>query len=539
MDASRRVTPLAPHSDHKPWHAALNAMFRLPVYRWTLRGRVPVELGPLPPDLRVGEPLTANHLFQGQWHFVGISHQIPNGSPWSVTEKDAGWWAALDGFGWLRHFAAAGGDAAKRHARALVRDWIGRHRGVAPPAWRADILGRRLLSWLAHAGFLLDQADPSFRGEFLASLAIQARHLGRTVGLAPAGEGRLVAAIALVTASRALPGLDRGGSGRRALERELVRQILGDGAHVSRNPSILLELLADLLALKLAWQPLAEAPAALIGAVYRMAPMLRFFRHGDGGLALFNGGLEESSATVDRVLEFADAEGQPLTGAPPSGFQRLAARRALLLVDSGAGGAHAGALSFEFGLAKERVIVNCGSGASAAWHHAAAHTAAHSTLVLADTSSVEPGRSLAVAVERTEADGNLWLDLAHEGYLDAFGLTHRRRLWLAASGEDLRGEDRLVARPGATPAPAAFAVRFHLHPEIRASLVQNGVAVLLQTGGGIGFRFRAAGGRLALEDSVYLGQRRAQQVVIHGTAEGAETIVKWALQRIPPRPKRT
>jgi len=525
--------------DRGPWHRGLNALFRLPLYRWSLRGRAPAALGPVPQDLRVGETLTANQLFQGHWSFVGISHEIPNGSPWSVAEKNVNWWAALDGFAWLRHFAAAGGDAAKRHSRALVRDWIGRHRAIAPPAWRADILGRRLLSWLAHSGFLLDGADSAFRSEFLASLNTQARHLARSVALAPPGEGRLVAAVALVAAGRALPGLDRGGRGRRALERELARQILGDGGHVSRSPSILLDLLADLVALKLAWQPLAEAPPALINAVDRMAPMLRFFRHGDGGLALFNGSAEESPATIDRVLEFADAEGQPLTGAPHSGFQRLAARRALLLVDSGAGGAHAGALSFELSHAKERIVVNCGSGASAAWHDAAAHTAAHSTLVLADTSSVAPGRALAVAVERTEADGNLWLDLAHEGYLDSFGLTHRRRLWLAASGEDLRGEDRLVARPGASPAPASFAVRFHLHPEIRASLVQAGVAVLLQTGAGIGFRFRASGGKLALEDSVYLGHRRSHQVVIHGTAEGAETIVKWALQRIPPRPKRT
>src|SRR5262249_20189057 len=158
--------------------------------------------------------------------------------------------------------------------------------------------------------------------------------------------------------------------------------------------------------------------------------------------------------------------------------------------------AHAGALSFELSAAKERIVVNCGAGPSPDWHAAAAHTAAHSTLTLADTSSAEPGQAIAVAVERTEAEGNLWLDLAHEGYLDGFGLTHRRRLWLAASGEDLRGEDRLVARPGATPTPAAFAVRFHLHPDVKAALVQNGVAVLLQTSGGGGFRFRASGGRI-------------------------------------------
>jgi uncharacterized heparinase superfamily protein len=526
-------------AEQTPWHRALDALFRLPPYRLSLRRRTPAELGPTPPELRRADALIANQLFQGHWNFAGISHNLPNGSPWAIGETDPAWLAALDGFAWLRHFAAAGGDAAKRHARALLRDWIGRHRRIAPPAWRADILGRRLLSWLGQAPFLLDGADAPFRAEFLASLSAQGSHLARVVAFAPPDEGRLVAAVALVAAARALPGLDRAGRGRRALERELARQILGDGGHVARNPSVLLTVLADLVALKLAWQPATDQPPALIGAIDRMAPMLRFFRHGDGGLALFNGATDEEPETIDRVLEFADADGQPLTGAPHSGFQRLAARRSLLLVDTGSGSAHAGALSFEFSHAKERLVVNCGAGSSVEWRGAAAHTAAHSTLALADTSSVEPGRSLPIAVERTEEDGNLWLDLAHEGYLDGFGLTHRRRLWLAASGEDLRGEDRLLARPGATPAPAAFAVRFHLHPDVRASLVQAGVAVLLQTGAGVGFRFRTSGGRLALEDSVYLGHRRSQQVVIHGTAEGAETVVKWALQRIPPRPRAT
>jgi uncharacterized heparinase superfamily protein len=526
-------------AERTPWHRALDALFRLPPYRWSLHARIPDQLGPAPPDLRAGDPAIANQLFQGRWTFAGITHEVPNSSPWATNETDPAWLAALDGFAWLRHFAAAGGDAAKRHVRALVRDWIGRHRAITALAWHADVLGRRVLCWLAHSGFLLDGADAAFRVEFLTSLARQATHLARTAALAPPGEGRVVAAIALVAAAHAIPGIDRAGRGQRALERELARQILADGGHVTRNPAVLLTLLADLAALNLSWQRSSDVPAMVNAAIDRMAPMVRFFRHGNGSLALFNGAGEEDPATVDRVLEFADAGGQPLTGAPNSGFQRLAARRALLLVDAGSGGAHAGALAFEFSHGKEHLIVNCGAGASTGWHQAAAQTAAHSTLTLADTSSVEPGGAIAVAVERTEEEGNFWLDLAHEGYLDRFGLTHRRRFWLAASGEDLRGEDRLLARPGAAPAPVRFAVRFHLHPDVRASLVQAGVAVLLQTGSGIGFRFRASGGRLALEDSVYLGHRRCRQIVIQGTAEATETTIKWALRRIPPRPRRT
>ena len=43
-----------------------------------------------------------------------------------------------------------------------------------------------------------------------------------------------------------------------------------------------------------------------------------------------------------------------------------------------------------------------------------------------------------------------------------FGAIHRRRLYLAESGEDIRGEDAVEA---ATPQP--YTLRFHLHPSVQ------------------------------------------------------------------------
>ena len=69
-----------------------------------------------------------------------------------------------------------------------------------------------------------------------------------------------------------------------------TRQILPDGGHISRNPGALIELLVDLLPLRTAFTARNIAPPpALLNAIDRMMPMLRFFRHGDGNFALFNG----------------------------------------------------------------------------------------------------------------------------------------------------------------------------------------------------------------------------------------------------------
>ena len=63
-------------------------------------------------------------------------------------------------------------------------------------------------------------------------------------------------------------------------------------------------------------------PNSIQRAIDRMAPMLRFFRLGDGRLALFNGSFEESAEEIDQVLEAAKAQGKPLGGAVYSGARR-------------------------------------------------------------------------------------------------------------------------------------------------------------------------------------------------------------------------
>ena len=118
-----------------------------------------------------------------------------------------------------------------------------------------------------------------------------------------------------------------------------------------------------------------------------MAPMLRFFRHGDGGLALFNGAWEGDRTLIDLVLARSGSSESAPTMALASGFQRLAAGTSLVIADAGSppgrgmdGIAHAGTLSFEMSAAHERLIVNCGTypGAPRDWRHFMRYTAAHS-----------------------------------------------------------------------------------------------------------------------------------------------------------------
>ncbi|MGQ9366550.1 heparinase II/III family protein [Azospirillum sp. ST 5-10] len=526
-----------------------------PIYQLMLGGRAPTALAVVPSDPWPGRIEEGNALLAGVYRFAGHTETGgPAGEPvWLPAGAGRRWIAGLHGFEWLRDLRAVGGDAARRRARALVSSWLDDNAAWNAQSWAPPVLAARIANWIGLHDFYCASADDDFRARVFDSLARQTRHLARVVPGPLQGAALLGAVKGLAYGGLCLPGHEKMGSeALRLLERELPRQILPDGGHVERSPSLQLQVLRDLVDLRAVLRAArADLPESLQHAIDRMTPALRFFRHGDGGLALFNGSDEEEPALVDAVLAQADARGRPLKSAPHTGFERLIAGRTLVLMDTGAPApsglddrAHAGTLSLEVSVGKERLIVNCGSHSAQAgpWRAALAATAAHSTVTMAETNSAEvleagglgrrPGH---VGCERQESDGAVLVVATHNGYARAFGYLHRRRVYLAENGEDLRGEDTLEPVLGAEPAPQAFVARFHLHPAVTVEAVSDGAAVLLRLPSGTGWRLRATGGLLETSESVYLGAgdepRRTTQVTITGHADSRGATVKWALRR--------
>ena len=527
---------------------ALQALAAAPLYRHTLIGRVPDDL-----KLRIGlrwpgDAKRGAAIAGGEIELSG--ELIRNPSPrWLPPSAGPEWIAAWHAFGWIDDLTTAGGPA-RDAAGDLVKSWICENTAWHDVAWRSDVLATRVFAWIAHFDEIVrrDQ-DHTLRRAMLTSIAAQLRHLARTASWEVRGVARLRALKGLI-AGRAALGAPAARLAKvlKALEREVQAQIFPDGGHLSRNPSLQLQVLKDLIDTRAVLRAAQiETPAALQHAIERMAPMLRFFRHGDRRLALFNDSLEEDGVLIDLVLTRSETKGGAPNQAPQTGFDRLQAGRSLAIMDTGRPPprgfdeiAHAGTLSFEMSHERERIIVNCGTyrGPKLSWSRVARASAAHSVLVVADTNSIEiredgslGGGPPSIARERAEHEGQQWISATHEGYRDRFGLTYARQLFLAANGEDLRGEERLTGRPG-----AAFTVRFHLHPSVQASLAQEGVAVLFRLPSGMCWRLRAAGAEISLGEIVYLGSgeaRKTQQVVLSGTVGSEGAAVRWALRREP------
>src|ERR1700743_2634366 len=199
-------------------------------------------------------------------------------------------------------------------------------------------------------------------------------------------------------------------------------------------------------------------PQPIRSAHDRMAPMLRFFRHGDGALALFNGGTESDARMVAAWLARDEVRGQPFAHAPHSGYQRIAVARTLAILDCGkaaegvhANTAHAGCLSFEFSHGPQRIVTNWGTGGAShpKWDTALRATAAHSTITLDDTSYagvmakgfardlIGPrliGADFAVVTSRRKTPPGAVVEARHDGYLHDFNVSHERTLSVSPDG---------------------------------------------------------------------------------------------------------
>ena len=378
----------------------LGAVSAHPLLRWRFGSTKTDRLVIAPQDLRTADATRASEIYAGRFAFAGKVVICDRRSPFEMTPPSDEWAVMLLSFSWLRHLRAADSAITRANARSLIDDWINLQGGWHPLGWRHDILSRRIVCWLSQAPFLLQDADARFYRRFLRSLSRQVRYLRRSLKQSRDGLPRLQAVIALNYATLCLQG--QSGSLRanaRRLIEELRRQILPDGGHISRNPGALIELLVDLLPLRQLFTARhLQPPQALNNAIDRMMPMLRFFRHGDGNFAQFNGMGPTPVDLLATVLAYDDARGAPVANAPHSGYQRIDAGSTALLMDTGkppplglSQEAHAGCLSFELSWTLHRLVINCGIPEvnKENWRQVARATAAHSTVTFNDASSCQ------------------------------------------------------------------------------------------------------------------------------------------------------
>jgi uncharacterized heparinase superfamily protein len=387
------------------------------------------------------------------------------------------------------------------HAQLLTR-WAAENLPGQGAGWDPYPVSRRMVNcvkWVARGNTL--------PAPFHASLAVQARWLAQRLEYQILGNHLFVNATALLHA-----GLYFGGPeaerwyarGMQILEHELPEQVLADGGHFELSPmyhAAILQDLLDLVNLLSAYG--RQPPRAWLAAGARMRAWLALMSHPDGGIAFFNDAAFGIAPTFAELEAYALRLGLPATPEDAaaavrldaSGYVRLSMPPAYLVCDCAAvgapylpGHAHADALSFEFSLGEQRVLVNSGTaqyGADAERQRQRG-TAAHNTVVVDAQDSSEVWSGFRVARRArvklhgvTTTPQAVTVEASHDGYRRLPGKNEHRRRWIL-------NDRSLVIEDEVSGAFATADAYFHLHPDVGARL--HGTAEVLLSCNGRSWR---------------------------------------------------
>ncbi|MGE0743391.1 MAG: heparinase II/III family protein [Hyphomonadaceae bacterium] len=533
-----------------------------PFHRMRLGDAAPDRIARYGGDPRVGDAERGRELGKGIWRIGAERMNGEHAMPWLPAHPSRHFTARLHSFSWLIDLAAIGPSGHGRMAD-LIDAWVDEFGEWDDIAWDPELTAERLFAWLCWGRPAFEQGAPEQRLALLRSAARQARMLVQAQNdLSERHLGSIKAGAALILAGAAgFPEAERlAEEGEDMLIEACAQQFFADGGHLSRSPEALAEALYDLVT---AHDALDDPPPILRDTLPKLANMVRMFRMGDGGLACFHGGSEGSSASIEAALGRVSGDIRAFQFADRSAFQRLDAGPMRVLFDVGGAPplsyserAHASALAFELSSEAERLIVNVGAAREldAARRMAARTTNAHSTLTLADalSASFEDRRGRGAArlsgpnlddVRRSSDDNGVTVQGRHDGYRDRFGLLHRRYVFIDHDGKNLRGIDELI-RPmkqkgGSSKKGIPFVARFHLHPAVRARMVEHQVA-LMETPGGQRWRLRTDAPNIEIAPSIYWGgpaPRESLQIVLSGEADpmghglAPPNRIRWALAR--------
>ena len=492
--------------------------FKSLFYNYIIEKNLSPRLSNLINDPWNGDSSNGMKILKGFVTFQGETINFKN-SIWNKSLGSSLLRNRLHSFEWVRDLKALGTNDARIFLRKSLNEWIRIFGNWSEDEWRGDIVGKRICSLLGNLSFYCVSAESQFQSKILRNIIKQGNHLITSRLNNVNGFNRIFAIKGIILVSICFKVLEKNiFLGLKLLNEEINNQVLPDGCHFSKAPSKHFEFLKNLIDIR---HYLAEAkikiPNEINELIFRMSPVVKFFRSGDGSLATFNNSNFIENDEINKVLIRSNSKLPVPNTLINSGFQKISERKINFIMDCGNPTKEktcASSLSFEFAYGKNQIVVNCGSPYinNKKLTEATRSTSAHSTISIDNINSSDivfkKNQRIAKVWSKKKIKKNcFWIESAHSGYSKNFGIIHSRKIHVDTQKKILRGQDTLFkSKKDYAFIPKKYFLRFHLHPSIELNLTGSKRKAILRLKDGTGFEFICSESKLEVNESIYLNQ---------------------------------
>ena len=369
----------------------------------------------------------------------------------------------------------------------FIKDWIGANKpykkGYWLDDWNSYSLSIRVVVWMQQferRGNSLSETDKVI---LLRSLEAQVRFLKSNLEVDIGGNHLVKNIKALIWASQFFDGPEArrwGKLGSKLLRKALIEQVTSDGAHFELSPAYHAQVFADLLeCYSVLDDGIVKSELKIV--LPKMAQFLTDVVHPDGMVSLFSdGGLDmgyspRECLSIFEQLINTKVQQANIISYPHAGYFGLRHQDTLILMDAAElaprylpGHGHGDALSFEWSVAGQRVVIDPGvfeynPGALRSFSRS---TLSHNTVTLDDEDQTEfwqafrVGRRASIISCEVKASSDSVSVLAtHDGYTRLAGTpVHSRHILMTSHqiqindsilhGRGQRATARLMLAPG-------------------------------------------------------------------------------------------
>ena len=467
-------------------NTARRIFFSTPIYDFFINKNINAEITNFFTETWDGDLENGKNFINGYINFFGETFSYKK-SIWEKNSATNKWKETLHSFNWIKDLRSVGAGKSGVFVRKEILKWIKIHNSWSQLEWRSDILGKRICSILGNLTFFFLSADENFQQILLRSICKQGNHLIKNKLYDVSGFNRIYAIKGIIALSISFSIFKNNiDLGIKLLLKEINDQILMDGLHYLKSPSKHLEFLLNLIDIKNYLATLnIRVPNEINKSIISMSYTAKVFKHPNGSLPTFNNSNHVALKKINQIIVRSNSKKKVPSFVNISGFNRIYKNRLYFIMDCSnpvSEDIYAGALSFELSIGKYQIIVNCGSPYinNKKWAEAMKSSAAHSTASIDDINSSDiifennNKRTAKVWSKVKKRDGTYWIDSAHSGYKNYFGLIHSRKIHIDTSNKIIRGQDCFSKSPDEyLNIPKKYSIRFHLHPDIQVNVTRS------------------------------------------------------------------